>query len=210
MISTEPRASSRFKPQSQSGNWPLWIFVQFGICYHMRIIFLLALTFFVMNTSAQDQNAAVHSTQAPVVRFRSPLADSAKRPLLVIDGKPYMMKQLNAVNHTLIQDVSIINRNIAIAKYGNHAQYGALVIVLKKGTRWIRVSDVLKKNHIKEEEKVLPIVYQGNVLKLDSLTIGKRMQYRVEIENTVTSPLKDRTVKGRYLSITETKAPELL
>lgn len=105
-------------------------------------------------------NVSVASGQAnssPTFNIRGTTSINGGSPLIVIDGIVSSAEQLNSMNPSDIENVTVLKDASSAAIYGSRAAFGVILVTIKKG-----VSEKLTVN------------YNGNV---SARRIGKRLDY---------------------------------
>jgi hypothetical protein len=168
-----------------------------------RFVLLSIFVFFATTAGAQNTD----STSKPkVIRLRcsaSVIPDSLM-PLYIGDGKILTKTQITGINPNHILKISVMNTPESTALYGARGMRGVIVLEFKKGSFWIPVEKILLNNNIQMAYHNLPIVYNSNILKSDSMILSaKKIKYHVKRLNSANSKSVRKDISGDYLLITE-------
>lgn len=177
--------------------------------YMKRLLFLLTLLFCMSRLSAQVAVSADNIDQGITISCGCS-GEARDKILVVVNGKAVNGKYLNSIPPSLITEISVLKVNDAVKTYGAVGKYGALLVRVKRETKWVKVSKLLKKNKINASAQNLPILYNSSYLKVDTVLIAKRTPYLVSIVNSNNLAGDTKTKALRYLRITETKNEVLL
>lgn len=88
----------------------------------------------VSGLNVQSVNSGVFGDTRITLRAIRSLTGN-NQPLLVVDGIPVSLSQINNISPNDIADVSILKSNSAAALYGQDGSNGAIIVTTKKGSR---------------------------------------------------------------------------
>jgi TonB-linked SusC/RagA family outer membrane protein len=88
----------------------------------------------VSGLNVQSVNSGVFGDTRITLRAIRSLTGN-NQPLLVLDGIPVSLSQINNISPNDIADVSILKSNSAAALYGQDGSNGAIIVTTKKGSR---------------------------------------------------------------------------
>ncbi len=93
------------------------------------------MTFSTPNNSASQSGYTPGANAVMQIRGQALLGDNPTPPLVIIDGIPAEMADLNSLNPNDVESISVLKDAAASAIYGARAPYGVLIVKTKIGKR---------------------------------------------------------------------------
>ena len=146
-------------------------YIKFGItsCENLRVInhFMRALIFYIFIFAFQINSV---NGQTRIFIDGPNRTDSTKRPLILVDTFKTDLNHL-VLHPDKIASINIFKDSLAIAKFGDAAKFGVIIIHPKTNSAFLRVDKILNNYKLSDEDKKLRICINKTLMRNPELIL---------------------------------------